>query len=256
MGLETEIVTPEPSFSRAMLTNSTETSAYAAIAPQIADPVTVEGVTAVFKVGRNHTIIYPFIEGADTEVNVITLTKWRRHTGPILVVISGATAASPVAITATAHGLSTDDVVTIASVVGMTQLNGLQYKVTVTDANTFTIPVDGTGFAAYSSGGTATKIRGQTWFNTFMGQWTCTAGGVGCVGAAGGPLLTGERLCDTLVPTGTNNSLVEVQTYSPATDSNPDSPGYFVLDQIGAPLIQANFDKTSGTAANLSVATI
>jgi hypothetical protein len=76
-------------------------------------------------------------------------------------VISGATQADPVVITATAHGRSNGDVIRIADVVGMTELNGNQYKVANATANTFELTdlldqdVDGTGFTAYSSGGTA-----------------------------------------------------------------------------------------------------
>lgn len=75
--------------------------------------------------------------------------------------ISGATKASPVVITATGHGLSNGDVLRIRDVVGMTELNGKQYKATNVAANTFELhdmldrDVDGTGFSAYVSGGTA-----------------------------------------------------------------------------------------------------
>jgi len=69
--------------------------------------------------------------------------------------ITAATQANPVALTVTAHGRTTGDPVQIDSVVGMTQLNGKMYTVTVVDANTLTLDaVDGTAFTAYTSGGT------------------------------------------------------------------------------------------------------
>ena len=72
--------------------------------------------------------------------------------------ISGATKASPVEITVTAHGFVDNDIVMITGVVGMTQLNDKLYQITKTSDNTFTLNgVDGTGFTAWSSGGTATK---------------------------------------------------------------------------------------------------
>jgi hypothetical protein len=76
--------------------------------------------------------------------------------------ITGATNANPVVITAAAHGRTSGDQVDIASVGGMTQLNGNTYKITVIDANSYSLQdglgnnIDGTGFGAYTSGGTWT----------------------------------------------------------------------------------------------------
>lgn len=78
--------------------------------------------------------------------------------------ITGATQANPVVITATAHGFSDGDEVRITDVVGMTELNTRFFRVANSTANTFELQdlydnnVDGTGFTAYSSGGTATKV--------------------------------------------------------------------------------------------------
>jgi hypothetical protein len=60
--------------------------------------------------------------------------------------LEAATAADPVSVTATAHGLSTGDRVRITDVTGMTELEGRTFLITVTDANTFTLDnEDGTG---------------------------------------------------------------------------------------------------------------
>ncbi len=73
--------------------------------------------------------------------------------------ISGATKANPVVITATAHGFSNGDQVKIVDVVGMTELNGLFYKVTgKTDdtfklTNTQDVNINGTDFSTYVTGG-------------------------------------------------------------------------------------------------------
>lgn len=70
-------------------------------------------------------------------------------------VITGASQANPCQITSNGHTLSTGDVVTINGVLGMTQLNGNTYTITVTGVNTFTLNgIDSTGFTAYISGGT------------------------------------------------------------------------------------------------------
>jgi hypothetical protein len=72
--------------------------------------------------------------------------------------ITAATQANPVALTIAAHGYTTGDVVQIDGVLGMTQLNGKMYTITVVDANTITLnAVDGTAFTAYTSAGTTTK---------------------------------------------------------------------------------------------------
>jgi hypothetical protein len=75
---------------------------------------------------------------------------------PASKTITDATNASPIVVTATAHGLSTGDPVTVASVGGNTNANG-DWVVTVIDDDTFSL--DGsTGNSAYTSGGTATRL--------------------------------------------------------------------------------------------------
>jgi len=74
--------------------------------------------------------------------------------GPNKGDITGATAANPVVITSTAHGLEDGDVVTIRSVSGMTEINDRTFTVNQTAANTFElVGEDGSGHTAYSSGG-------------------------------------------------------------------------------------------------------
>lgn len=76
--------------------------------------------------------------------------------------ITAATVANPVVVTSTAHGLSNGDEVYITGVTGMTELNGRNFLIANVAANTFELQdldgnnIDGTGYTAYSSGGTAT----------------------------------------------------------------------------------------------------
>lgn len=87
--------------------------------------------------------------------------------------ITGATAAFPVVITAASHGFVAGDRVTIASVVGMTQLNGNTYTVEYATTNTFALKgIDGTGFTAYDSAGTATPVT----FTTVAGAKSLDSG--------------------------------------------------------------------------------
>jgi len=67
--------------------------------------------------------------------------------------VSGATNANPAAITVVGHGFSTGDEVFFAGSTGMPEINGRILAVTVTGANTFTVPVNSAGFGAYAGGG-------------------------------------------------------------------------------------------------------
>lgn len=68
--------------------------------------------------------------------------------------ITGATQASPVVLTVTGHGIATGTQVYVSGVAGMTQLNTRIFKATAVDADRISLDgVDGTGFAAYTSGG-------------------------------------------------------------------------------------------------------
>jgi hypothetical protein len=68
--------------------------------------------------------------------------------------ITNITKAANADVTAPNHGLITGTVVTISGVVGMTQVNGNSYTITVVDNNNFTLGVNSTGYTTYVSGGT------------------------------------------------------------------------------------------------------
>lgn len=79
--------------------------------------------------------------------------------------ISNASATNPVVVTTTSdHGFSEGLPVTVTDVVGMTELNGNEYYMDVLTGDTFalytdsnlTVPLDGTLFTPYSTGGVAT----------------------------------------------------------------------------------------------------
>lgn len=71
------------------------------------------------------------------------------------VLVTGATNASPIVITATAHGLSTYDAVTISSVGGNTAANGV-WLVNVLTSSTFEL-INSSGNGSYTSGGSINK---------------------------------------------------------------------------------------------------
>jgi Flp pilus assembly protein TadG len=78
--------------------------------------------------------------------------------GPIAAgkTITGASRTNPVVITAPNHGFANGDVVYLTAIAGMTALNNRPFTVANRTTNSFALSgVDGTGYAAYSSGGTA-----------------------------------------------------------------------------------------------------
>lgn len=77
----------------------------------------------------------------------------------LTLTITAITQANPAAVTTSAaHNLTTGDKIFISSVLGMTQVNNLEFTIIVTGANTFTIGVNSIAYTAYTSGGQATLL--------------------------------------------------------------------------------------------------
>lgn len=69
--------------------------------------------------------------------------------------ITGITKANPAVVTAAGHGLRSGDLVALASIGGMTELNGNSYIVDVLTTGTFALRgVNSTAYGTYTSGGT------------------------------------------------------------------------------------------------------
>ena len=74
-------------------------------------------------------------------------------------VITAATSANPVVLTIVGHGYTTGDEVYLSGLPGgHAALNGKYHKITVLTADTFSVAVDGTAYAAYTAGGTAARV--------------------------------------------------------------------------------------------------
>lgn len=89
-------------------------------------------------------------------------------------VITAISQGYPALIGSAAHGFTQGQVVAIAAVVGMVQMNGLYGVVINPTTNTFQLAgIDSTAFTAYTSGGTATgaqvPVNGVTGFSAFSG---------------------------------------------------------------------------------------
>jgi len=73
--------------------------------------------------------------------------------------ISAITKANPAVVTATSHGFSNGDRVFISGVVGMTEVNNLEFTVAGVTTHTFQLSgINSSAFTTYSSAGTAGKI--------------------------------------------------------------------------------------------------
>jgi len=133
--------------------------------------------------------LIPFIysQGDSFAVEIGTLSgrsyfRFYKNKLPILestVTITAITQANPAVVTAAAHGYNNGDEIEIASVVGMTQVNGRRFKVANKAANTFELQsvqgtnINSSAFTAYSSGGTAARVYTVTRTTpTYVGGWT------------------------------------------------------------------------------------
>lgn len=113
----------------------------------------VVGATGVYRIGfRMHAASAGAAKVYETSVFTVA---------PSGSVITGATAANPVVVTAVAHGFSDGDKVAIRGVGGMVEINGRIFTVDDKADDTFELQsdvpadIDGLLFTAYTTGGTA-----------------------------------------------------------------------------------------------------
>lgn len=93
--------------------------------------------------------------------------RFYRNDGPLLEsakTISGATQANPIVLTVNGHGWANGDDIELTGVSGTVQLNGRRFRVANRTTNTIELhdqhdaAVDGTGYGAYVSGGTGSRV--------------------------------------------------------------------------------------------------
>ena len=90
--------------------------------------------------------------------------RFKRNNGPVTetpLTITGITKANPGVLTYTGTDPANGDMFDLAGIVGMTELNGRRVTVASVNAgaNTFQLSgIDTSGFTAYSSGGTASRV--------------------------------------------------------------------------------------------------
>ena len=144
------------------------------------DAWTLEEIT--FQPGQDHPVNLGTSSGLATRYQVTAINaESDEESLPALVAsqaITAATQTNPVQLTVTSHNYASGDEIEVNDVVGMFELNGRRFGINVLDPDTFElIGEDGTGHAAYISGGTASA----TWIDAGSGTdavltWDATPG--------------------------------------------------------------------------------
>jgi hypothetical protein len=153
--------------------------------------------------------------------------------------ISGATQANPVVITATGHTLKEGQQITISTVAGMTNLNGNVYTVRNSGTDDFelydtdgTSTINGTGYGAYTSGGTA-------------GHGVVVVSSVSGSGFSQGETITGG--------TSTNTAVIQANAVGWYGVTEYNTSNIKQIAMAGSPVYVANTSRASGTGENAIV---
>jgi hypothetical protein len=107
------------------------------------------------------------------QANLIDTNREVQNSSQNCSYITGATKSNPCVITSPGYSLQTGQRIRIANVVGMTQLNGNTYTVTVVGKDQFSIDTDSSAFTTYVSGGiwTVQPVEGQTYIPGTQYAW-------------------------------------------------------------------------------------
>jgi hypothetical protein len=126
--------------------------------------VDIRGVAGTTEINGRRFIV------ADSATNTFSLVPDK---SPITASITGATQANPVVITATSHGLTDGEVIYIQDVAGMVEINGLTFTVANKTDDTFELSgINGTGYTAYTSGGTIRHAEDGTAHTAYISGGT------------------------------------------------------------------------------------
>jgi hypothetical protein len=125
--------------------------------------------TEVVRISNTNWTLSPIEFTPDTPYPTNMVAEEKTPPAGSSVAITGVTQANPAVVTATAHGLVENDIITIISVGGMGEINNFTYIVDqVLTAGTFVpayrdtgFTVNSTGFGAYTSGGAVLKTPAQ-----------------------------------------------------------------------------------------------
>jgi len=179
--------------------------------------------------------------------------------------ITAASQALPCQITSANHGLASGAIVTITDIVGMTELNGGTYIITVVDANNFSlVDIDSSGFVAYVSGGTWTASS-QSFSFTLPAPFLANEvviGGVTSLGLSYAINDNGNGVLQLQIPNPQVSEPAETSTQPGMKNLNTANPGQTNVTNIGvvnyitgaiAFNLPPTYDLASGTLFNIWV---
>jgi hypothetical protein len=168
--------------------------------------------------------------------------------------ISFASQTNPCVITSINHGLTTGNLIMIAGVQGMTQLNNLSYTITVIDMNTFSLNgIDATGFSPYTSGGTWYLSEDSTLFPAY------TTGGIWSVFFADQRYLTLTIFTDPVYLIGQQSITCNITANRAAQVYGNQGPTNTVTVYFGhnlAPLEVIQFNNSAGQLQQRNVVSV
>jgi len=187
-------------------------------------PVYVEGIQGSFSKDRQQFYaVWPrfptkFQQGSTSLSGIITA-------------ISQPT--NPTQITSIAHNLITGAVIVISNVVGMTQLNGNTYTITVIDDDTFSLDgVNNAAYGAYISGGTWVS-NSQSYSFTIPGPFLSKEVVIGGVDQNNNPISLNDDGNGNIIYMLTNPVVS-----NPLQNINPAIPGMYNRNTLNPGLIQ------------------
>lgn len=151
--------------------------------------------------------------------------------------ITAASQALPCQITSPSHGLASGAVITISDVVGMTELNGGTYIISVIDSNNFALTgIDSTGYVAYISGGTWAATS-QSFSFSIPGPFLpkeVVIGGVTSNGVSFAINDDGNGILQLQVPNPQTSNPAATSSAPGMKNLNTGNPGQIVVQNIGA----------------------
>lgn len=148
--------------------------------------------------------------------------------------VTSITQANPAVVTVASHGYAVGDIVRFFNVTGMQQIGSMDFEVlSVPSANTFTIPLDSSGFAAAATGGSVRRHKSSVLFlpkHRYITKITQASSGVVTTSTAHG-YVSNQYVRISIAPSfgmfQLNDQLVKITVLSATTFSiNVDTSGY------------------------------
>jgi Flp pilus assembly protein TadG len=118
--------------------------------------VYIKGVVGMTQVNNKIFTVANVPSPTTFKLTGVNSTNYTKYTSGGTVTLCHTATCSVVVTTSTVNHFTTGDLIEIANMQGMTELNGKKFTISTLDATSFDTGAVGTAYAAYTSGGTAT----------------------------------------------------------------------------------------------------